>query len=293
MAHIAIVGVGAIGGVVAALLETTGLHRITLCTRRPLEELIVETPEGVISMKRENITDPSAAEPVDWVMVATKAYDAKSTAAWLQRLCREDTPVAIIQNGVEHRENFSGLVRQEKLLPVIIDCPAERQEDDSIRLRGAVWIQVENNQLGSAFADLFKGSKTEVKLTDDFLTASWKKLCINAAGAIPALLMKPMGVLRDEGVGQIVLDIIAECVAVGKAEGADIDDSIGQQILDRYRSQPLDSINSILADRMAGRPMEVETRNGVIVRKGEQHGIGTPTNKMVVTLLKALIPSST
>ena len=288
MAKIAIIGVGAIGGVVASLLETTKLHRITLCTRRPLEILTVNTPEEVISVKMENITDPFAAEVADWVLVATKTYDAKGTSAWLQRLCRKDTPVAIIQNGVEHRENFSTFVNPQMILPVIIDCPVERQENGSILQRGKAQMKVENNRRGTEFAELFRGSKAEVTLTDDFLTAAWQKLCMNSAGAISALMMKPAGILHDEALGEVALEIIAECVAVANAEGAHIEAGIGQQILEKYRSGPKDSINSMLADRIAGRPMEIDARNGVIVRKGEKHGIRTPANKMVVALLNAL-----
>lgn len=51
MARIAVVGVGAIGGVLAALLDATGRHEITLCTRRPLPELTVKTPDGVVAIK--------------------------------------------------------------------------------------------------------------------------------------------------------------------------------------------------------------------------------------------------
>jgi 2-dehydropantoate 2-reductase len=39
---------------------------------------------------------------------------------------------------------------------------------------------------------------------------------------------------------------------------------------------------------MAGRTMEIDARNGVIVRKGEKHGIPTPLNRMVVALLQAV-----
>lgn len=48
-----------------------------------------------------------------------------------------------------------------------------------------------------------------------------------------------------------------------------------------------DSINSIHADRIAGRPMEIDARNGIIVRLGRKHGIPTPINEMVVALLEA------
>jgi 2-dehydropantoate 2-reductase len=38
---------------------------------------------------------------------------------------------------------------------------------------------------------------------------------------------------------------------------------------------------------MAGRRMETDARNGVIVRLGEKHGIATPLNWMAVTVLEA------
>ena len=81
MARVAVVGVGAIGGALAALLETAGGHEITLCTRRPLPALTVKTPQGVVNVKARNVVDPAQAMPVDWVLVATKAYDAEATAA--------------------------------------------------------------------------------------------------------------------------------------------------------------------------------------------------------------------
>ena len=82
--------------------------------------------------------------------------------------------------------------------------------------------------------------------------------------------MKPAGVLQDEALGQVALDIIAECVAVGRAEGAQLEEIIGQQVLEKYRAQPPDSINSILADRIAGRSMEIDARNGMDRAKGER-----------------------
>ena len=288
MAHIAIIGAGAIGGVTAALLAKTGRHRITLCTRRPLEQLTVKTSDGEIVVKAENITDPAMASAADWVLVATKVYDSKGAAVWLRQLRGKDTPLVTLQNGVEQRETFSAYVDSGLIVPVIVDVPAERRDHGVIFQRGAMRMQMEDTVLGSALAGLLEGSGADVSLTDDWLTAAWRKLCLNAGGAVCALVMKPAGVLQDEALGKLVLDIVAECVAVGKAEGARLDEGFGQQILDRFRAQPPDSINSILADRLAGRPMEFDARNGVIVRKGRKHGIPTPVNQMVVALLGAV-----
>ncbi|MNY76046.1 2-dehydropantoate 2-reductase [compost metagenome] len=44
---------------------------------------------------------------------------------------------------------------------------------------------------------------------------------------------------------------------------------------------------SLHADRLAGHPMEIDARNGVIVRLGRKHAIPTPMNTVLVTLLTA------
>src|SRR5277367_5554308 len=116
MARIAIVGVGAIGGVTAALLQQAGGHELLLCTRRPMSRLSVNTPDGVVNVHATFVTDPGEAFEVDWVLVATKAYDVAGAAKWLERLCSKGAPVAVLQNGVEHRERFAPYVATEKIL---------------------------------------------------------------------------------------------------------------------------------------------------------------------------------
>jgi len=286
MARVAVVGVGAIGGVLAALLQVAGRHRITLCTRRPIGNLTVKTPQGVVVVDATNLIDPSQAAPVDWVFVATKTYDAQGAAAWLRVLCGANTPVAVVQNGVEHRERFKDFVTQDLTLPVIIDCPVERLTNGTVHQRGVAKMQVEAGPLAEMFAQLLAGTNANVELTHDFVSAAWRKLCVNSAGAISALTLKPAGVLRGDAFGQVAKDIVAECAAVARAEGARLDQNVGQQVLDGYRAQPEDSINSMLADRLAGRPLEIDARNGVIVRKGQKHGIDTPLNRMIVALLQ-------
>ncbi|MGB6743508.1 MAG: 2-dehydropantoate 2-reductase [Terracidiphilus sp.] len=288
MARVAIVGVGAIGGVLAGLLETAGGHEITLCTRRPLPALTVHTPTGQVRVTARNVTDPAQAEAVDWVLVASKGYDAASTALWFPALCSTGAPVAILQNGVEHRERFEKYMNPERLLPVVIDCPAERAQDRTVLMRGAATMKIEDTRLGRDFAALFAGSAVEISLVDDFVTALWWKLCMNSVGALSALALKPSGVLCGEAMSRVALAMVAECAAVGRAEGAHLDESISEEVLEHYRKHPADSVNSLLADRLAGRRMEWNERNGAIVRKGAKHGIPTPLNAMAAALLEAV-----
>jgi 2-dehydropantoate 2-reductase len=289
MARIAIVGVGAIGGVTAALLQQAGGHELFLCVRRPMSNLSVDTPDGLVKVQASFVTDPSESSPVDWVIVSTKAYDVPGAATWLEQLCSNGAPVAVLQNGVEHRERFAPYIAFEKILPVMVDCPAERQAPDKIRQRGIMHLKVPDNALGRDFMKLFAGTPADATTVPDFLSVVWRKLCFNSAGVLSALVLQPGGVVRGEAMADVALQIIRECAAVGRAEGANLEENVADVVLAAQRAAPADSVNSMLADRQAGRPVEIDARNGVIVRLGRRHGIPTPANSMAVALMEALV----
>ncbi len=254
--------------------------------------LSVETPDGLVSVHANFLTDPDVAPAVDWVLVATKAYDVAGAAKWLDRLCAEGAPVAVLQNGVEHRERFAPYVAMEKILPVMVDCPAERQSQERVRQRGVTHLKVPDCALGEDFVGLFAGTSADASVVEDFLSVVWRKLCFNSAGVLSALVMQPAGVVRDEAMGLVALEIIRECAAVARAEGAHLGDNVAEVVLAAQRAAPADSINSMLADRQAGRRVEIDARNGVIVRLGRKHGIATPANGMAVALMEAMVAGS-
>jgi 2-dehydropantoate 2-reductase len=287
MARVAIVGVGAIGGVAAVMLENTGRHEVLPCMRRALA-LTVETPQGTRQLRAKPLTEPANVEPADWVLISTKTYDVAGTAAWLRGLRSTGTPVAVLQNGVEHRERFAPYLPANSILPMVVDCAAERMGADRIRQRSPMNLKVPQGELGRSFVELFAGTPVQIEETPDFLTAAWKKLCLNSAGILSALLLRPAGVMHERPVADLAAQIVRECIAVGTAEGAKLSNTEVESVLQTYRAMPPDAINSMHADRLAGRAMEIDARNGAIVRLGEKHGIPTPVNRTAITLLEAL-----
>jgi 2-dehydropantoate 2-reductase len=195
-------------------------------------------------------------------------------------------PVAVAQNGVEHRERFARWVPQELLVPVVVQISVERQADGTMWQRGGVRLVVEDGPRGREFAELFRGSQSEVAVTEDFKTEMWRKLCMNSTGTLSVLSMKPFAVYHDEAMARVALEMARECVSVGRAEGAQLGDDVAQSVVEEFQTEEEDRINSMLADRLAGRPMEIDARNGVIVRLGEKHGIATPLNRLAVAVLK-------
>lgn len=288
MTSIAIIGPGAIGGTLAAWLAQDPTLSISLCARSGLTDLVVETPHGTLSAAPEVWTAPEQAQPVDWVLVTTKTYSAESTKPWLDRLCGPQTRVAIIQNGVEHVRLFAHLVPEERLVPVMINLPASRTAPGRVTQSRDGIIAVPTGRNGEDFVALFANTRIEAATHEDFLSQAWVKLCGNCAAIVPALTLRATGPVWNSDMEAIIRGLAEECAAVARAEGAEVPQEVVEKTVAAMRDMPEGALSgSIHADRLAGNPMEIDARNGVIVRLGEKHGIATPFNRMLVTLLAA------
>ena len=78
VSNIAVVGVGAIGGVVAARLCAAG-RDVVLCVRRQFDELLLEGPDGTLKVTPPVVTSPGNVGPVGWI-------------CWRRRLIRRLVP---------------------------------------------------------------------------------------------------------------------------------------------------------------------------------------------------------
>ncbi|MEO6276741.1 2-dehydropantoate 2-reductase [Roseateles sp.] len=286
MADIAVVGPGAIGCTVLAWLAQDARHRLAVVARSQLDGIEVQTPDGLLLAAPQRLSQAVDLRGHDWVLVTTKAYDSALVASSLAGLAGSETKLAILQNGVEHLARFEAHFPPEQLLPVMVDIPAARTAPGRVTQHRRGRMCVPQGALGARFAELFAHTAIDVSQPSDFKTEVWKKLCVNAAGAFSAVLQRPAVIARHPGVAVLMGQLISEAIAVGRAEGAVIDDSLVASIVEGCRANPA-GINSMHADRVAGRAMEIDARNGVVVRLGRKHGITTPTNEMVVALLEA------
>jgi 2-dehydropantoate 2-reductase len=285
MPDIAIIGPGAIGGTVAAWLSRRPGNTVTVCARTPFDQLTVETPRGTLTATPKVLVEPDNAHVVDWVLIATKAYDVAGAVPWLRKLNGPGTRVAVLQNGVEHVERFAP--HAASLVPVVVDLPAERSAPGHIRQRAEGRLTVADDANGNDFAGLFPANSLTVITSADFRSAAWSKLALNCAGAVSALTLRPTGIAAIEPIADIMRALARECITVGRADGAILDDGLADEIVAIYRAAPPDTIDSLHADRRAGRPLEIDARNGAVVRIGREHGIAAPVNQMVVALLEA------
>jgi 2-dehydropantoate 2-reductase len=281
---IAVVGVGAVGGALAARLVARGRDEIVLCVCTPFDELVVESAAGVLRARPRVVVRPEEVGPVAWILLAVKAHQTEGAAPWLRTSAGSQTTVAVLQNGVEHVERTAPFVDGATILPVVVKLPATAREPGRIVQRAQARLTVPANDAGRRFAALFEGTDVAVKTVEDFRTEAWKKLCLNVAGsAITALTGRPMGVLRRPEVSRLARGLVEECVKVGRAEGAALDDACVDEVLASMIDGPPDAITSALTDRRAGRLLEHDAKNGAVVRIGARHGIDAPLNRASTT----------
>lgn len=285
---IAVVGPGAVGTTVAAYLAAAG-HDVLICGRTPRARIELR-PDGTdpIVVAGPVRTDPATiTAPVDVVLLAVKATQNADAARWLSRLCDADTTVVILQNGVEQVEQVQPCCPTSTVIPGIVWFSAETQPDGWVRLRTEARLALPTGPAATTFAELWRAAGGVADCDPDFVTAAWRKLLVNAVAGLMVLTGRRSGMFRRHDLADLAQRYAAECVAVARAEGAQLADDVATGTVEMFCAAPVDMGTSMLADREARRPQEWDIRNGVIIRKARAHGIPTPISDVLVPLLAA------
>ena len=284
---IAVVGPGAIGTTVAAALHEAGRTPM-LCGRTARERLELHDSDGVVVVPGPVQIDPAQVEgAVDLVLLAVKSTQVEASASWLTALCRPETVVCVLQNGIEQEAIVSPYVPGSPVVPSVVWFPAQAQPDGSVWLRGEVRLTVPDTTAARAVVDALRGTRCSVEVAPDFTSVAWRKLLQNAVAGLMVLAGRRAGMFARADVAELASAYLRECLAVARAEGAVLGDEVPDEIVGAFASHPADMGSSILADREARRPLEWDIRNGVVMRRGRAHGIPTPISDLVVPLLAA------
>jgi 2-dehydropantoate 2-reductase len=237
------------------------------------------------------LTEPARAEPVDWVLLCTKAHQTETAAPWLTRLCTPQTRVAVLQNGIDHAARVAPHANGATVLPVIVYYNGERLKPDHVHMRraGPDDLVIPDDATGRAFTELLDGTGLKVLRSTDFVTLLWRKLLINAvANPITALTLQRQAVLRRPDIQELGHAVLCEAVAVARADGAAFAADEAEQTMARLMTFSGEFGTSMYFDRLAGRQMEVEALNGAIVAAADRHGIAAPINRALLVLLRAI-----
>lgn len=290
--RIALIGPGSIGCCVAAALLGRG-HELVFAARVPFERLRLDTPGGLLDFAAHCVGTPQELGSIDAAVLTTKAHQTVSAQSWLLAVAAQRVPIFVAQNGVDQAERTlkiladGGAAGLPAVVPSVVYCAAHRRGPGHAVLEGAATLIVPATDDARMMASLFEGSFIRIDVVEDWVTAAWNKLLINASlGPLCALTGRTIDVLADPGAASLAQALVEEVIAVGRAAGAKFDDGIAQLVLQRALKNGAGHSSSIAQDRLAGLPTEWVARNEVVVRLGAKYGIPVPLNSAMTTLMR-------
>ena len=144
-----------------------------------------------------------------------------------------------------------------------------------------------DTEAAATLAELLRGAGVTVELDPDFSTAAWRKLLVNAVVGVMVLTGRRAGTFRRDDVAALGRRYLAECLAVARAEGANLGDEVIDEIVGMLAQAPAGHHHVDAHRPGSDRPLEWDIRNGVILRKAAAHGLATPISEVLVPLLAA------
>ena len=131
----------------------------------------------------------------------------------------------------------------------------------------------------------------EIELTNDFKTELWKKLIVSSSiGGLTAYTGRPVEIFSHPHYRHLFQELIKEGIEVANADGAHIEADFKFVALDKLLllcNLSPEKGSSMLTDKLLGRPIELNAKNGCIVQKGIEYNIETPIHSRVVSALSS------
>jgi 2-dehydropantoate 2-reductase len=309
--RIGIIGIGAIGGVLAARL---------LASRRDGEQIALaagrSTPairekglriEGEAAVLAAEVSERLDGSSCDVLFLCTRTDDIETALAPAARLLAPDAAIVCVQNGLPE-ERAARIVGADRVLGAVIGWSASAKGRGEYRITGGGKftlgaITAAGESRVARVADLL-GRAFPVKRTANLMGARWSKLAMNCAlstlGAVSGLDFGGLAASREAR--ELAVIAVREAVQVARAKHvrlervAGLDPSwvvgggpiahllirVAARVRPRQRS-------GMLVRLLEGRPAgQIDDLNGAVVRAGREAGVAAPLNARLVDLVHAI-----
>jgi 2-dehydropantoate 2-reductase len=314
-----VVGAGAIGGYVGACLARGGCE-VTLIARRAHLAAIqkrgiqVLSPDGDFLVKPLATDEISAVADADVVFLGLKSYSLPEVADVLRRALRPGTPVIAGQNGIPwwyfqgqpgpYRDlvvesvDPGGIVTKAvhpaSVVGCVVYCAAETTEPGVIRhVEGKRFSIGEPDGTLSErcreISGVFRAGGLKAPVAARLRDQIWLKMIGNASlNPVTTLLGATLGQLgRSQPALRVVREMMAESAAVAAALGAELPITIDRRL--EAALEVGDHRTSMLQDRLAGKPLELDCLTGAVIEIATRVGVDVPQTRAVHDLLTALV----
>ncbi|PZP61350.1 MAG: 2-dehydropantoate 2-reductase [Pseudoxanthomonas spadix] len=291
--RIAVMGAGAVGCYYGAMLARAG-HAVTLIGRAPLVEAVrahglrLESArfDGVVVLQAS--TDASAAAEAELVLCCVKSGDTEAAGVALAPWLAPQAQVLSLQNGVDNAARLAQAL-QRTVIPTVVYVGTEMAGPAHVRHHGRGELVLGAGPSSAALAAALTQAGIPTEVSDQVDAALWAKLVINCCyNALSAISQQPYGVLvQVPEVKDTMRAAFDECVAVAAAASIALPDDLWDATYGLARNMA-GQRSSTAQDLARGRPSEIDHLNGTIVRLGRHHGIATPVNHTLWSLVKLL-----
>jgi 2-dehydropantoate 2-reductase len=300
-----IVGSGAVGGYMGATLARAG-YDVTFVARgahlTALREkgLTVRSTTGdfdefTVTARAEE--RPERVPASDLVIFAVKNYSNPGALPLLKAIVRSGEAVLTLQNGVDSVDEIARAVGAERVLggstyvATALSAPGLIEQTGTHRRvvfgevggdRSAVSQRVRQAHEAFAAADI------QSEPVADARVPIWEKFCYLAPfAAFTAAARVPIGPLwSDPGTRQTIVQGFHEVEALSRAEGVTLPEGTVDRIISYVDSIPGTTRSSMLIDLQQGKPTEVDSLVGAVVRRGSIRGVPTPIMSALYAVLK-------
>ncbi|MFH1673760.1 MAG: 2-dehydropantoate 2-reductase [Pseudomonadota bacterium] len=297
---IAVFGTGAVGGYFGGRLAQSGEEVTFIARGKHLQAmkdngLIVDSINGDFIVQSVQATDnPEDVGIVDMVLVGVKAWQVSNAAVAMKSMVGPQTFVLPLQNGVEASSQLAAVLGQEHVLGGLCGLISYIAEPRHICHAGADpfirFGELDNRPsdrvdwLRKAFE---RTSGITVNIPSDIHVAIWQKFVLIAAwSGMGAITRTPIGIFRSQtGTRQMLERTIFEIYDVARARGIELPEDVVVKTMKFLDALPAKGTASMQRDIMDGKPSELETQNGAVVRLGKEVGVETPVNNFIYNSL--------
>lgn len=312
---IAVVGSGAVGGLIGAFLTAAGEDVIMIDSRKDLVDRVnnegqvvrvVNNGETICAKsKMVHSGDLKELPEMELVICCTKGFATREAMQNAKCLIGRNTAVLSIQNGWGNVEQIRDVLNgDDSMIIAGVFYSSVNQEQGKPNHLNLVYgtdivkaapVNAHTAADINKIADTFSSARLKFTIVDSYVDIIWNKLIANTVLPVAAVLGLTLDeFLKYETSRKIVVRVFEESIAVAKAIGIKFDDPqnpIGPdlKILEDFRAaegknqrgtMPLDIIN--------GRKTEIDIINGAVVTEGKKHGVPTPVNESLVMLVKVM-----
>lgn len=309
--RIGVVGAGAVGGAIAALLARGG-HDVEVTARG---EHLAALQSGGLALRGGwgDFTAEVTASDVltrgpELAIVATKAQDAVAAIRQNVAMLR-GVPVVLIQNGLDGldaaraaapRSDFIGglaMFASSYLSPGVI----------TVTTTGPLYLggDAEDGDVPARYAESVLGPVMGVRVVPNFRGAQWTKLVVNMVNALPAITgLSAQEMISDRGLRRVFTASLRETVRIGLASGVQFESLQGLShgrlrlvarlplwagqvvpLLMRARLGKVPNPGSTLQSIRRGQLTEIDFLNGAVVQAAARHTLLAPVNAAIVGLV--------